>query len=256
MRSGWDKEAICLVLKCGPDGGGHSQPDNGTFELYAGGRHLMPDAGSYIYSGDPEGRAWFRQTKVHQTLTLNGANSSYAPRQLLWKPGKDLDLLVVENASYPDLTHRRAVFFVDKKYFVIVDEAFGSGTGDVDIHFQLAPGDAVYDSSRLSVRSDFKEGWNVLVQTNAQDGMQLSEVVGWVSFIYTKKEKRPAFRYRMKKTSADGVRFVTIVAPYHGGSPPNIYAQLIGKTNAGASELALKVNAGGKSRKLSYNLKK
>jgi heparan-sulfate lyase len=38
MRSGWDKDAICLVLKCGPDGGGHSQPDNGTFELYAGGR--------------------------------------------------------------------------------------------------------------------------------------------------------------------------------------------------------------------------
>jgi heparan-sulfate lyase len=67
MRSGWNRDAICLVLKCGPDGGGHCQPDNGTFELYAGGRHLMPDAGSYIYSGDPENRAWFRQTKVHQT---------------------------------------------------------------------------------------------------------------------------------------------------------------------------------------------
>ncbi len=23
MRSGWDKDAISLVLKCGPDGGGH-----------------------------------------------------------------------------------------------------------------------------------------------------------------------------------------------------------------------------------------
>ena len=64
MRSSWDKNAICLVLKCGPDGGGHCQPDNGTFELYAGGRHLMPDAGCYIYSGDPENRAWFRQTKA------------------------------------------------------------------------------------------------------------------------------------------------------------------------------------------------
>jgi heparan-sulfate lyase len=72
MRSGWSQDAICLVMKCGPDGGGHSQPDNGTFELSAGGRTLMPDAGSYIYSGDPANRAWFRQTKVHQTLTLDG----------------------------------------------------------------------------------------------------------------------------------------------------------------------------------------
>ncbi len=125
MRSGWDKQAICLVLKCGPDGGGHCQPDNGTFDLYAGGRNLMPDAGSYIYSGDREGRAWFRQTKVHQTLTLDGENSGYAPKLLLWKPGDDLDMLVVENAGYEQLTHRRAVFFVDKRYFVIIDEAYG-----------------------------------------------------------------------------------------------------------------------------------
>ena len=256
MRSGWNKEAICLVLKCGPDGGGHSQPDNGTFELYAGGRHLMPDAGSYIYSGDPEGRAWFRQTKVHQTLTLNGANSAYAPKQLLWKAGKDLDLLVVENASYPDLTHRRAVFFVDKRYFVIVDEAFGPGTGDVDIHFQLAPGTAVYDSSRFAVRSDFKEGWNVLVQSSPQHGMQLSEEEGWVSFIYTQKEMRPAFRYRLKKTSPEGVRFVTIVAPYKGEASPQISAQLAGNPKAGASELELKVTAGGKARTLTYKLEK
>ena len=107
MRSAWNNNAICLVLKCGPDGGGHCQPDNGTFDLYAGGRNLMPDAGSYIYSGDPENRAWFRQTKVHQTLTLNGENSKYAPNLLLWQPGKELDILVVENVSYKNLTHRR-----------------------------------------------------------------------------------------------------------------------------------------------------
>ncbi|MGD0343182.1 MAG: alginate lyase family protein, partial [Bacteroidales bacterium] len=165
MRSGWDKNAICMVLKCGPDGGAHCQPDNGTFELYAGGRHLMPDAGSYIYSGDPENRAWFRQTKVHQTLTLNGKNSAYAPKLLLWKPGKDMDVLVVENVSYPDLIHRRAMLFVNKKYFVIVDEAFGDGTGDIDLHFQLTPGNAIFNNENFQVRSDFPDGWNVLVQS-------------------------------------------------------------------------------------------
>ena len=219
MRSGWNKDAICLVLKCGPDGGGHCQPDNGTFELYAGGRHLMPDAGSYIYSGNPEGRAWFRQTRVHQTLTLNGENAVYDPKLLHWKPGEKLDVLVVENASYSNLTHRRAVLFVDKKFFVIVDEAIGTGTGEVDLHFQLAPGKAVFDQDEFLVKTDFKDGWNVWVKSMTPKGIKLEEEEGQVSFVYTKKEPRPAFRYRITKQQPKGIRFVTVVAPFEGEQP-------------------------------------
>ncbi|MCK4626869.1 MAG: heparinase II/III family protein, partial [Phycisphaerae bacterium] len=85
MRSGWDENAVCLVLKCGPGGFFHCQPDNGTFELYAAGRRLMPDSGTYVYHGNPAGRNWFRQTRVHQTLTLDGKNSAFKPAQRLWK---------------------------------------------------------------------------------------------------------------------------------------------------------------------------
>jgi heparan-sulfate lyase len=221
MRSGWNKDAVCLVLKCGPDGGGHCQPDNGTFVVYAGGRNFTPDAGSYIYSGDPEGRKWFRQTKVHQTLTLNGENSDYAPKQLLSKPGDDTDILVVENQSYENLTHRRSVFFVEKSYFIVVDDAIGSATGNVDIHFQLAPGgDAIFNRVSNSVRSDFKDGWNIFIRTNPQKGLKLEKEEGWVSFKYTKKQPRPAFRYRMEKNNANQpVRFITLVAPYEKEVP-------------------------------------
>lgn len=254
MRSGWDKNDICLVLKCGPDGGWHCQPDNGTFELYAGGRHLMPDAGSYIYSGDPENRAWFRQTKVHQTLTLNGKNSAYSPKLLLWKPGKDLDILVVENASYPDLTHRRAVLFVEKKLFVIIDEAFGDGTGDVDLHFQLTPGEALIDNKKLSVHTDFAYGWNVLVQAMDQKGMKLEEEEGQVSFVYTKKEPRPAFCYSIcKELKESGVRFVTIVTPYIE-SPPKVNVRISGKTGIGASHIELEIVIDGISKRIRYDL--
>ncbi len=222
MRSGWDEDAVCLVLKCGPDGGSHSQPDNGTFNLYAGGRNLMPDAGSYIYSGNPEGRAWFRQTKVHQTLTLDGKNSKYDPTLILWQPGDSLDILVIENKSYEDLTHRRAVFFVDKRYFVIIDEAFGSATGDVAVHFQLAPGggDAVFNRINNSAQTGFKDGWNVFVQTQPQPGLQLEEEEGWVSFKYTIKEPRPAFKYLVEKEAEkSNVSFVTLVVPFEKEVP-------------------------------------
>jgi heparan-sulfate lyase len=238
MRSGWDKDDICLVLKCGPDGGGHSQPDNGTFELYAGGRQLMPDAGSYIYSGNPEGRAWFRQTRVHQTLTLDGLNSAYAPKLLLWKPGDDLDMLVVENRSYENLTHRRAVFFVDKKYFVIVDEALGDASGNVSIHFQLAPGGFFIDEKAFLGSSDYPEGWNVMVQTMAQEGMVMEEEEGWVSLEYTIKHARPAFAYRLPKSKNDNIRFITVVVPYQGPRH-EIKASVVGETGGNTIELQI-----------------
>jgi heparan-sulfate lyase len=254
MRSSWTKDAICLVLKCGPDGGGHCQPDNGTFELFAGGRNLMPDGGSYIYSGDPVNRNWFRQTKVHQTVTLDGQNSKYAPKQLLWKPGKIDDILVVENKSYDNLTHRRSVFFVDKRYFVIVDEAFGSATGAIDLHFQFAPGVAVFDKPVMKASTNFDEGWNVMVQTQAQKGLTMEEEEGQVSFLYTKKEPRPAFRYRINKSPDQlGVRFVSLVAPYEKKTP-KINVTVVENHKVGGSELQLEVEENGKRKMIGYSL--
>lgn len=219
LRSGWDKDAICMILKCGPNGGGHCQPDNGTFELCAGGRHLMPDSGSYIYSGDPVNRRWFRATKHHQTLTLDEQNSAFAPKLLLWQPGEELDLLVIENASYKDLTHRRTLCFIDKEYFVIIDEAMGNATGSVDLNFQLAPGKAVINTAELTARTDFDKGWNVELQGLTKADIIMEEVEGRVSFKYTKQEPRPAFRYRIKKEDASPIRFVTLLAPYSGKAP-------------------------------------
>ncbi len=254
MRSGWDKNAVCLVLKCGPDGGGHSHPDNGTFELYAGGRHLMPDAGCYIYSGDPENRAWFRQTKVHQTLTLDGKNTAYAPRHLFWQTGDNLDVLVVENRSYPTLTHRRAVFFVDKSYFVIVDEAIGEATGEVAVHFQFAPGEFKLDNKALTAQTGFKEGWNVSVQNVIPKEAKLLEEEGQVSYEYTKKEPRPAFCFQTTKSAPEkGVRFITIVAPY-AKTPQVIRAELIGNPPVGSNQVELKITYSGQSKQIGYTL--
>ena len=253
LRSGWDKNAVCLVLKCGPDGGGHCQPDNGTFTLYAGGRTLMPDGGSYIYHGDPEGRAWFRQTKVHQTLTFDGGNTDYKPRLLHWNPGENLDILVVENEGYKNLTHRRSVFFVDKRYFVVVDEAVGEAVGDVDIHFQLAPGKAVFNKKDFSVRSDFKDGWNVLVQTQEQFGLDLKEEEGQVSFQYTKKEPRPAFCFSMRKKTGKPVRFVTLIIPYKG-EMPDVKTLSAVSSLTGSSSMQIEIEENGRKRKIGYSL--
>ena len=42
FRNGWKKDATVMVVKAGPKGEWHCQPDNGTFELWFNGRNLFP----------------------------------------------------------------------------------------------------------------------------------------------------------------------------------------------------------------------
>lgn len=256
LRSSWKSDAIFLALKCGKDGGAHSQPDNGTFGLYAGGKILMPDAGSYIYSGDPTGRAWFRQTRVHQTLSLNDRNSAYAPSLLMWKSDNDLDLLIVENKSYEDLTHRRSVLFIEKRYFVIIDEAYGSASGDIGLHFQLAPGEPTVDKDIFSIQTNYQEEWNLFLQTNNSVGkMELQEEEGWVSHQYTVKEPRPAFCFHVSKSGSEKVvRFISLLVPYNG-IKPIISVRLIHETvDLPISNVKLEVTENGQKKWIEYSL--
>ena len=109
FRNGWGMDALQMVVKAGPKGEWHCQPDNGTFEMWYNGRSLFQDSGSYVYAGDAEvmqWRNWFRATAHHNTLTLNDENLETTESEtLLWQPEGDVQILVTENPSYQDLKH-------------------------------------------------------------------------------------------------------------------------------------------------------
>lgn len=257
MRSGWDEKATMLVLKCGPDGHWHCQPDNGTFEIFAFGRRLMPDSGTYIYHGNEQAqrdRAWFRQTRVHQTLTLDGKDTAYAPKLRLWKPGAEVDTLVVENASYQGLVHRRAVFFVKRKFFVIVDEAIGAATGNAWLHFQFAPGGLEIDGREFLAHTTMKEGGNLLLRAKPQDSLKLVKEEGQVSFHYGKKEPRPALRFELAK-GKNPVRFVTLLVPYEGTVRPEAGISTAVGAQAGSDKIELDVLVAGERTRVGYDLR-
>ena len=268
MRSGWEKDAIFMLLKCGPKGmdslehlekgtGFHCQPDNGTFEIYAGGRVLTPDPGGFTYEYTEGSRRYlYRQTKIHQTLTLDGKDTDYAPSLRLWKTSPDLDTLIVENQSYADLKHRRAVHFVKKQYFVFIDEATGSASGDIDVHFYFAPGDAVYDEHNLTAHTSFESGRNLLVKGYKQSSVLFITEDGWYSPLEGLEMQRPAFAFRIYKNTRASVRFINLIIPYNGTIVPEADVSLVNSPDPGADVVEVKVTVNGETFALGYNVNK
>jgi heparan-sulfate lyase len=217
FRNGWKQDATVMVVKAGPKGEWHCQPDNGTFELWFNGKNLFPDSGSYVYAGDDEVmklRNWFRQTCVHNTLTLDRRNiETTQSRTLLWQPEGDVQTLVTENPHYPNLTHRRTLFFVDQTYFVLVDEAIGDATGTVNLNFGLAEGKVNIDPKQHTLTTAYDGASNVKLQCFAAQPVSLTEHEGWRSTDYRKRVKRTAVSFDVQKKSPDTVRYITIIYP-------------------------------------------
>jgi heparan-sulfate lyase len=227
FRNGWNDKSTVMIVKAGPPAEFHAQPDNGTFELWVKGRNFMPDSGSYLYSGDAEVtkmRNWFRQTKVHNTLTLNNENMIITKaEQNKWKTAKNLDVLTYTNPSYTELNHQRSILFIDQKYFIIIDKAIGKATGNLGVHFQLKEDSKpVFDKMNNSVYTTYEDGNNLLIQSLNTDKIVLNEEEGKVSYVYAKEVTRPAFAFEKQKNNATTEQFISIVYPYNGNKTPQI----------------------------------
>ncbi|XHR31277.1 MAG: heparin-sulfate lyase HepC [Chthoniobacteraceae bacterium] len=255
LRNGWDGASTVLVLKAGPPAFWHNQPDNGTFDLWVKGRDFFPDPGSYVYGGDDAvltERNWFRQTRVHQTLTLDGKDIAPGSKLLEWsaeEPGRVA--LVYENPSYKDLSHRRSVYFLDRKFFVVIDEALGTAKGDVAVHYTLREGAASEDAKTHSFQTRFEDGNNVFVQGFASQPLELKPEEGWVSYAYRQKIVRPAYAFETQKGEAP-VRMVTVIYPLGAGeTEPVLSAKIV---RAEARQLAAEVSVNGKLYSVGYSL--
>lgn len=256
FRNGWKENATVMVVKAGPKGEWHCQPDNGTFELWFNGKNLFPDSGSYIYAGEGEVmklRNWFRQTKVHNTLTLENRNiETTQSTTRLWQPEGKVQILVTENQSYQNLKHRRTVFFVDNTYFIIVDETSGDATGIINLHYQLTDGTVDIDEKQYMLTTRFDSESNVRLQCFASKGIRIEKEEGWYSTAYRKRTKRTAVAFNLNKKDEKTVRYITAIYPFKKqGSAPRISAKIINhKPNA----LTVEVKINGKKNILSYTL--
>lgn len=258
FRNSWGMDATEMVVKAGPKAFWHCQPDNGTFELWFNGKNLFSDSGSYVYAGDSvvmKERNWFRQTSVHNTLTLNNKNLETTQSVTkLWQPDGATPMLVTENQGYKGLKHRRSVFFVDKTYFVIVDEAVGDAKGYINLHYQMPRGEVENSREDMHFLTKFEDGSNMKLQCFGPEGMTMKKEQGWCSTAYRKRYKRMNVSFNVAKKDDTPVRYITVIYPVKKSSDaPTLSAKFKNKTFE-ENHLELEVKVNGKKEKLQYTL--
>lgn len=236
----------------------HNQPDNGTFSLYYNGRDFFPDSGVCSYVGDAKAnelRNWFRQTKVHNTLTLDEKNITTTQGKLLTKVEGNTELIVTENQGYTNFKHRRAIFFVNKEFFVFVDEGFGNATGTANLCFHLCEGGEVkLDADKYGAHTEFSDKSNILV-CSFGEGITYAPFDGRIAYNTDGKyNSRKAYFLNMSKTADAPVRYITVIYPTDDATTHTIQAQFTDAGKDHTKGVAIEVEVDGKTYKLSYNL--
>jgi hypothetical protein len=166
------RDDLYAVIRCGDVGryghGGHGHNDQLSFELSAGGRALVIDPGSYVYTSRPAERNRFRSTAYHSTLSLDGREQnelrtddlfSMEDRTQAEATAWDETSFEGRHHGFPGATHSRRIEIVADG--LVITDTIDSKVGhEVEWTFPLAPGAERHVEIRaegLELRPE--EGW-------------------------------------------------------------------------------------------------
>ena len=214
FRDGWFDAGIIMPVKATERGMWHAQPDFGTFELWAYGKVLMPDAGAFTYSGDEEierQRAYFKATARHNAITLDDRDyDDPDPKVIEWDP--EANRLVVEHEAYEGLTRRRSISFIDEKYFEIVDEVSGPAGGHLTLRNCLGGGTLEQTGPFEYLYKDGEAGLRIVVLGPYSSCTSVDK--DWYSEAMHSKHERPVIRRDVDRPQDFGPqRFITRLYP-------------------------------------------
>ena len=204
-------DRISVVFDCGSLGYGalaaHGHADALSFTLRAFGVDILVDPGTFDYFTYARWRDYFRSTRAHNTVTIDGVDQSTMLGSFLWGAKAEASCLewsasglggrvCGEHDGYRRLAspvlHRRTLELDGRRRELVVqDRFFSSGRHDFCLHFHLAEhcrvapaGDNRYeiDAGLGSVTLELDEG----LATSLVYGSE-SPISGWVSRSYHHK---------------------------------------------------------------------
>jgi len=181
-RSGWGPLGSHMVFDCGGLGmltGAHAHADALSLTLFSGGRELLLDSGTFVYNCAPEWRNYFRSTRAHNTVTIDGRDQAEQGGTFHWRTrivsraARDfsslgIEYMEAEHDGYrrvpQGVIHRRRLLFLPPESWIVVDDFRGSGEHRFDFRYHF-PLDAEVSGLRLPlfatkpVKTVTTEGW-------------------------------------------------------------------------------------------------
>ncbi|MBN1805945.1 MAG: alginate lyase family protein [Sedimentisphaerales bacterium] len=148
-------DRISVVFDCGPLGMGataeHGHADALSFTLRAFGTDILIDPGTYDYISYPKWRKYFRSTRAHNTVVIDGLNQSEMLGPFLWgqkakseclswQPSDVGGKVIGQHDGYMHLddpvTHKR-MLDLDGQELVVRDDIIARGIHKIEIFFHL-----------------------------------------------------------------------------------------------------------------------
>lgn len=225
IRTSWDytrrDEITYVSLRAGRVINNHKHADDLSFTLYARGRDIFVDSGTYTYQPG-ELRNYFLSAPAHNTLVVDGKTypfirGSTDDARIIdsgVRPG--YRFVVAVNDAYPGVRLTRRLYFLESGRIVLVDDATSEEEHTYSQMFHLAhrlgvrtvhvdDGHTAVPAGDVTVRLHQAFPCGVVVHRGLQD----HPGPGLVSETFSVAHETTALEYRQTGRSA---RFVTAVA--------------------------------------------
>lgn len=229
-RSGWCSEDSYLMFKNGPHSTFHAHADQLHIELSACGKDLLVDPGTYAYNNGGQWRDFFRDTRAHNTVVINGQSQSTTYRSFRWLKvaspleveacaGRYVQWIMGGHTGYRRLadpvTHLRGILYIKGEYAVVFDEFLAGRDHNYKFYFHYPPGrcDIIGDRCEYS-RLDGSGGLIIYPAHSKQalcniiEGKEKPQVQGWISYSYGMRKPAPVSEYMAEVNGAWHTGFV------------------------------------------------
>ncbi|MEM9056806.1 MAG: alginate lyase family protein [Pseudomonadota bacterium] len=156
LRSAAAKPAVRVIVDHGPFGltplFGHAHADALALQLQLDDRAVLLDPGTFSYAADPRWRRYFRGTRAHNTVTVDGVDQAVQVSAFQWSQSAPAELvrcaadgawphmLLLRHRGYArrGVVHQRAVAFDGERTVVVVDELLGAGHHRLELNWHCA----------------------------------------------------------------------------------------------------------------------
>jgi hypothetical protein len=244
MRSGWDRDALFLGFEAGPFGYGHQHEDKLGIVLFAYGKELLVEGGSYAYDAS-KWRRYVLSSYAHNIVLVDGQGQvrrGLPRQQYLSKEPLDVAFRSDEQYDYArgvyeqgfgkrekrPARHIREVAFLKKARLFVVRDTLESLDGQPHsyqalFHLDSEKVDLDRESGTVETQDSGTANIRITPSTHGElmtdiiRGQETPVVQGWMPSGHGIRGVRPIPTVVYERRSAKLVYFLTVLQPLRDG---------------------------------------